>query len=163
MTLVDTVFAEAMSRFASGVTIVTALDQGAKAHGYTATAFSSVSMEPPLILTCLSMYAVCHPVFAATRKFCVSILADSHQSHALHFASKQEDKFREHAFAERFAGIPTVDGALATLGCRVHETVAAGDHLILIGLVEHVSLGEGEPLLYFERNFRNLQGPAVRA
>lgn len=89
-------FADAMSSFASGVTVVTALDDAGNAHGYAAPAFSSVSIDPPLVLTCLSPSAVCFPVFRSVGSFCVNMLSADDEHLAMHFANKHPDKFTNH-------------------------------------------------------------------
>jgi flavin reductase ActVB len=86
-------FREAMSRFPSGVTLVTTVDADGDPRGFTATAFAGVSVEPPLVLTCLDRTADCHSAIFAARAFAVNILGSQHRALALKFATKGADKF----------------------------------------------------------------------
>jgi flavin reductase ActVB len=155
-------FREALSRFASGVTLVTTTDASGRPHGYTASAFASVSASPPLVLTCLDVSARCHEVFARAERFGIAILRTDHWGLARRFASKIEDKFDDSFVPDPF-GIFRVPDALAYLACETHQRVAAGDHTILIGRVLAVELAEGEPAVYFGRNLRHLLVQVVDA
>jgi flavin reductase ActVB len=147
---------EALSRFASGVTVVTARDSTGKAHGYTATAFSAVSLDPPLVLSCLARSATCFPVFSAAEKFCVNVLSAGDREYATHFATRMDDKFLDHEFTPGYCGIPSIASAVSVFGCDVEEVYPAGDHVIIVGRVAASTVAAGEPLLYYRRQFRGL-------
>lgn len=149
-------FKAAMSAFASGVTVVTAKDADGRPHGFTASAFCSVSLEPPLVSVCVARSARCHGVFAGCEEFAVSVLGTGQARIATHFASKAEDKFAGMPLRETGTGQVVVDGALAVLDCRVRERHTAGDHTILIGLVRVVENGRGTPLVFHNRAFHSL-------
>lgn len=149
-------FREAMSRWASGVTVVTTVHEGGRS-GLTASAFSSVSLDPPLVLVCVDRRAEsCEPLRRSAH-FGVSVLAAEQQAAALQMARSGEDKF---------AGLPFVvgpvasqlllEGALAQLECRTYRADEAGDHIIVLGEVLAVHVREAEPLVYFHRRFRGL-------
>jgi flavin reductase ActVB len=154
----STSFRAAMSRFPTGVVIVTTRGDGGTPYGFTASSFCSVSLEPPMVLVCLATSANCHPAFAATRDFAVSILRDGQQDLARRFATRSEDKFLVDGFAAGPNGSSVVEEALAVVECSVHARHEAGDHVIILGLVERVRLSEpGMPVVYFDRGFGTLK------
>jgi flavin reductase ActVB len=149
-------FKEAMTRFPSGVTIVTTRDEEGRPHGFTASAFSSVSADPPMVLTCLDKTARCHDVFLAATTFSLAFLRPEHWDLARRFASKVEDKF-DATFTTDPYGLARLPDALAYLVCEMEQQVPAGDHTILIGRVISVTLGEGDPAVFYSRNLRHLR------
>ena len=148
-------FRTAMSRFPTGVTIVTTDDEHGNPSGFTASSFCSVSTNPPLILVCLATSANSYPVFARCDRFAVSILRPQHTELARRFASKNTDKFVG-TFAHTPGGLTVVDGALAVFECGVHERHEAGDHVIMIGRVRSVWTRAGDPVVYHDREFGTL-------
>ena len=147
-------FRSALSRFASGVTIVTARSRNGAPVGFTASAFSSLSLEPPLVLVCLDRSAESFPVFEEARTFAVSILGANQQDAAVRFATRGADKFGGSSLDRGAAtGLPLVAGAIAHLGCSMHDLLDGGDHVILVGRVVRASSNGDEPLLYFNRGF----------
>lgn len=149
-------FRDAMSRFASGVTIVTTRDAGGEPRGFTASAFCSLSVDPPMVLLCVGKEADSHPAFVAAEGFTVSILRPEHRDLALHFAAKGDDKFAGDPLDDGVLGMPVVADALAIVECRAADVFPGGDHTIVTGVVEHVRLGLGEPLLHYRREFWQL-------
>jgi flavin reductase ActVB len=159
MTTVDTTaFRNALACFASGVTIVTTVDESGVPWGFTASAFSSLSLEPPLILVCLDKKADSHAAFDRADRFAVSILAEGQGEAAMRFATRGADKFGGFEI-ERGpeTGLPLIPGAMAYLECRIHERVPGGDHTILLGEVLHASSNDRPPLLHFNRQFGSFQ------
>lgn len=152
-------FRQALAYFPSGVTIVTALDTTGTPHGFTASAFCSVSLDPPLVCACLARSARCHPVFAACDEFAVSVLRPEHTELALRFARKGEDKFAHGRFRRTTRRAVVVADALAAVECVVHDRYEVGDHTMLIGEVQQVHLSTGEPLVFFNRTFHHLAEP----
>jgi flavin reductase ActVB len=149
-------FTEAMSRFASGVTIVTTVDAAGGAHGFTASSFCSVSLDPPLVLVCLARSANSYPVFAGCERFSVSVLRAEQADLALRFARTGTDKFGHGRFVTGAGGVSVVDGALALVECTAERVYEAGDHIILLGRVRHARVDEGSPAIYFNRSFSTL-------
>jgi flavin reductase ActVB len=145
-----------MTRFASGITIVTTVDREGRRHGFTATAFSSVSATPPLVLVCLDKSARCHPEFVSTTEYAISILRSEHWDIAKRFASKIDDKFTN-AFVDDEFGLSYLPNALASLVCQAEQLIDAGDHTILIGKVVRVRLGDGIPAVFYGRKPRELR------
>lgn len=153
-------FRAALSRFASGVSVVTTKDSAGKQFGITVSAFCSVSLEPPLVLICIEKTTGSHHAFEQSGRFTVNILTDEQASVSEHFASLLDDKFStiDHAVDEH--GIPLLQNSLATLQCKLHKTLDGGDHSIFLGLVEHVIVRDAEPLLYFKGAYRRVRNPA---
>lgn len=149
-------FRAAMAGFPSGVTVVTALDRWGTPHGFTASSFCSVSLDPPLILVCLAADAYSYPVFASCEDFAVSILGEDQQDLAQRFATRGIDKFSAGGFGRTPGGLPVADGALVGLDCAVHERHLVGDHLVLVGRVGHAEVREGAPMVHFGSRFRGL-------
>ena len=147
-------FRAAMSQFASGVTVVATLDGGGVPAGFTASAFSSLSLEPPLVLVCLDRRAECFDAFATCEAMGISILAEGQATIATVFATRGADKFGESPIEKgRVTGMPLVAGALAQVECEMHERFDGGDHLILVGRVVQASAAEERPLLHYNRSF----------
>lgn len=147
-------FRDVMARLPTGVTIVTARDADGEPHGMTVSSFCSVSLDPPLVLVCLSRTARCFPVLAAATRFAVSILRDRHEHLARRFATSDLDKFGPGGFVTTAGGPPIVRDALAAVECRVEHRHTAGDHLILVGKATECFVPDpGRPAVYFDRRF----------
>ena len=149
-------FRHTLGKFASGVTVVTTEHEGEQA-GITVSAFSSLSLEPPLVLICIDRKVRSHDVIAGAGLFAVNILEASQEEVSRRFASRQPDKFAGIATHRSPSGLPLIDGALATLECRVKETLPGGDHTIFVGEVLDSQLREGDPLVYFHGAYRALK------
>ncbi|MFI2199618.1 flavin reductase family protein [Streptomyces sp. NPDC020192] len=149
-------FRDAMARFPSGVVVVTARCEDGTPRGFTASSFCSVSLEPALVLVCLSDMADSAVAFARCEHFAVSVLAPEHRHLALRFATKGADKFSDRLLRPSPAGLPTVWQAPVQLDCAAYARYPAGDHTILVGRVTGVRLGEGSPMVYCEREFHSL-------
>ena len=148
-TISGTAFRDALAQFASGVTIV-AVREGEQLAGLTATAFSSVSLAPPLVLVCVAQTASANDAVLAAEHLGISILADGQGWIALQFAKHGIDKFQNVSLVPG-KSVPLVDGALAQLECKRHATHAEGDHTILVLEVVAASVGTGEPLIHYKR------------
>jgi flavin reductase ActVB len=147
-------FKEAMARFASGVTIVTTRDASGRPFGFTASAFSSLSLTPPLLLVCLDRGADSFPVFEKCDAFAVSILESGQSDLAMTFATRGADKFAGDPAEDGPAlRLPVIKGAIVTLECTLHEQLEGGDHVILIGEVVSARSNDGAPMLHFNRQF----------
>lgn len=142
-------FRAALREWASGVTIVTAR-HGDAIHGMTVSAFASVSLEPPLVLVCADKSSNTHELISRGGVFAVHVLARGQEELSNRFASKKDEHRRFEGLTWRHGatGAPLLAGAVAVLDCRVESAHDAGDHVIYVGRVEHVELGEGEPLVY---------------
>jgi flavin reductase (DIM6/NTAB) family NADH-FMN oxidoreductase RutF len=160
MSATQAAFRKAMGTFATGVTVIT-LDDGGEVHGMTANAFTSVSLDPLLLLVCVDHRARTHTHLHARKRFGVNVLAEAQRAVSEYYADPSPD----HRDAERKAGArfdrtqhgtPVLHGALAYLECRLHTAQDAGDHTIFIAEVEDVVVREGDPLLYFRGEYRKI-------
>ncbi len=148
-------FRRVMGAFATGVTVVTTEDGQGRVYGVTVNAFTSLSLEPMLVLVCLDNRLSGLEAFLAGGKFGVNVLAEDQQEVSDHFASPGSD--RSHGI-ERVEGseVPRLRRSLAVLGCRLVQTHEAGDHTILIGEVLEARRSKGEPLIFYQGRYRRL-------
>lgn len=153
-------FRAALGSFATGVTVITTRGED-HAYGMTANAFSSVSLDPPLVLVCAKSGAEGSEFIEHNRVFAVNILAADQEPLSRYFSSKDRprggDAFREVAHTSVVTGSPVLDGVLAYLDCRLHESRTAGDHEIFIGEVVALETFEREPLLFAGGGYRLLR------
>ncbi len=149
-------FRHVLSHFASGVTVVTTWDADGRPTGLTASAFTSVSLDPPLILVCVDQKAQSYPALRASGRFAINILAAEHESVSQHFASTSANKFDTVPYRAGALGLPLLPEALAHLECRTVQAYPGGDHTIFVGEVEAAQTGEGEPLLHFRGLYTRL-------
>ncbi len=156
MSLDQDAFRAVLGRFASGVTIVTVRATGGGDHGMTVSAFSSVSLVPPLIMVCIGDDSSLRPVIADATNFGVSILAANQEPLSRRFAAHGE-RFDGVGFTRGENGIALIDGALAFMECRVVARHPAGDHTIVVGEVEAASVGDDRPLLYYRGGYAQLE------
>jgi flavin reductase ActVB len=152
----STLFREAMATFPSGVTIVTTTGRDARPRGFTATAFCSVSADPPLVLVCLAKSAECHPTFLDADTWVVHVIHSDHRDLAERFATRGADKFGGAGFDVGAQGIPILTDASVVLHCSTHARHDGGDHTILVGRVDQVTIGTEQPAVYFKRSFHTL-------
>ena len=147
-----------MGSFAAGVTVVTTVDDSGGKWGLTATAFSSVSLDPPLCLVCVDKRAGSLDALTQSRKFAVNILDASQEQLSNHFASRSEDKFADVAHhAGEATGCPLLEGALATMECEVKEIYAGGDHDIFVGELKATHCaGGGGALVYWRGKYADV-------
>jgi len=142
--------------FATGVTVATVADAQGGPHGLTVNSFSSVSLEPPLVLVCLGRDVSVFAAFAAARFFGISVLAAGQRETAERFARKGLDRFAGVGWHAGETGVPLLAGALATIECAVHQRIPAGDHEILLGEALHVRAAEGSPLVFYASGYHTL-------
>lgn len=137
-----------LGTFTTGVTIVTTRTADGKAHGVTANSFSSVSLEPPLVLWCQALTSSSHASFMESGHFVVNILADDQIAVSNHFAKSQPDKFAGIAHEDGLGGAPVISGAAAHLECVKVAAYPAGDHVVFMGQVERVGHSGRRPLAF---------------
>ena len=150
------VLRDVMSNFATGITVLTA--GGEHCHGMTANAFSSVSLDPPMVLCCIARSAQMHDALMETGYFGVSVLSAGQEHLAKHFAWRgRPEGLAQFADFEwtpaRSSGAPLLDGALAWLDCEVAEVYEGGDHSIFLGTVLDATRRSGEALLFWDGDF----------
>lgn len=164
MSVQENSFKDAMAKWASGVTVVTSVNEGHNV-GITASSFSSVSLQPPRILVCVAKTLFTHGVIEKHRAFAVNILGTQHLEWGMRFAGmfpEMEDRFEGIEYTRAETGCPILPGVLGWLDCRLAHAYDGGDHTIFVG--EVVAAGSetgGEPILYFNRTWRRLDDNAL--
>jgi flavin reductase (DIM6/NTAB) family NADH-FMN oxidoreductase RutF len=155
-------FRSAMGQFATGVTVVTTLD-GDRPQGITVNAFTSVSLDPPVVMIALGRKRSIVPAVDASRRYAVNILAEDQQWLSDCFAGANVNPSREAfcgaAWRPGSSGLPLIAGAVATLECTVADRFEVGDHYLYVGSVDTCSIDEPEapPLLYHRRHYLRIQ------
>lgn len=150
---------DALGAFATGVAVVTALDADGRAVGLTVNSFSTVSLDPPLILWSLSLASPSIEAFRQTGHFAVNVLSADQQAVSERFARRGADKFAGLDWRGGLGGAPLLPGCCAVLECRNEAQHPGGDHLIFIGRVERFGRREAPPLLFHGGRYRRLGEP----
>jgi flavin reductase (DIM6/NTAB) family NADH-FMN oxidoreductase RutF len=150
-------FRQVLGHFCTGVTVITAVDDGQPA-GLAVGSFSSLSLDPPLVLFCADKGSSTFPKIRAAGVFCVNILADDQEDICRVFAAKGDDKFAGMGWKKSGTGSPILDGVLAWIDCEVADLVEEGDHFIVVGRVKELEVvHEGGPLLFFRGGYGRFQ------
>ncbi|GMU41526.1 MAG: monooxygenase [Chloroflexota bacterium] len=156
-------FRDTMGRFATGVTVVT-VAHGDRLRGMTANSFTSLSLDPPLLLVCVDHHASMHELFQEADAFAVNILAADQQALSAFFASRgeKEGPMGGQPFRLGPAGSPILDGVMAWMDCRIEHRYDGGDHTIVVGRIQdmQVERPEASPLLFFSGKYHAL-GPTL--
>lgn len=139
---------QVLGAFVTGVTVITALDRQGKPHGLTANSFSSVSLDPPLILWSQSLSSSSHPVFRDADRFVVNILADDQVDISNRFARGGADKFAGCDTDSGLGGVPLIRGCAAYLECRRIDSFPGGDHVVFLGEVERIERSGSQSLVF---------------
>jgi flavin reductase (DIM6/NTAB) family NADH-FMN oxidoreductase RutF len=150
-------FRNALSRFASGVSVVTTRDHAGRFYGITVSAFCSVSLFPPLVLICIEKSTASHFAFIESGAYVVNVLKSTQATLSERFAAPAPDKFEDIACYPGIEGIPVLTESLASIECRLAGVHDSGDHSIFVGEVENSTVGEGDPLLYFRGRYDTLK------
>ena len=156
MSIDPDLFRAVLGRFASGITIITTRDREGRDHGMTVSAFSSLSLEPPLVLVCIDNDATMAPALNVAESFAVNILSEHQEAMSRRFAGRVDDRFADLPFTRDSHGNPTLDDVLASLECRVVARHAAGDHVIMIGAVSAGAAHDQRPLMYYRGGYAQL-------
>ena len=146
----------AFGSFMTGVTVVTAVSKSGERVGFTANSFTSVSMDPPLLLVCPANKLSSFDVFDQCEHFAVSILAEEQQHASNTFAGSSGDRFSDVAWTADEFGTPLIDGAVTHFSCSTFQKVPAGDHLLLVGQVEAFKTTEKQGLGYARGGYFSL-------
>ncbi len=156
---------KAFGAFATGVTVVTTRQADGTPRGFTANSFSSVSLDPAMLLICIGKTAHSCDAFAGAAHFTVNILSEAQKEVSGLFASRQPDKFIQTDWYAGHANMPLLTGSLATFVCKRHKVVDAGDHIVLIGKVEAFDQNDGAPLGYYRGSYFSVgsEDPLVAA
>jgi flavin reductase (DIM6/NTAB) family NADH-FMN oxidoreductase RutF len=149
-------FRQAAGRFATGITIATVVDAEGAPHGLTVNSFTSVSLDPPLVLVCLGHTTATVECFRTAKHFGINILAEDQRALSDHFARKGHNRFEGLEWHPAKTGVPLLPGVVAAMECKVHRKIAMGDHDIFVGEVVRVEIHERLPLLYFASGYHRL-------
>jgi flavin reductase (DIM6/NTAB) family NADH-FMN oxidoreductase RutF len=153
-------FRAAMGSFAAGVTVITTLDANGAPQAVTATAFSSVSLSPPLCLVCIAKRTRTYQPLLLKGSFAVNILRAEQEWLSARFASSAVDRFASVAWAPgTVTGCPIIAGALVSMECQVVEVHSGGDHDIFLGSPTSIRVHEGAPLVYWRGSYSSLPPP----
>jgi flavin reductase (DIM6/NTAB) family NADH-FMN oxidoreductase RutF len=148
---------DALGCFATGVTIVTCLDEKGQPVGFTANSFTSVSLDPPLLLVCVRKTASCAQALIGAEHFAVNVLQTGQQPASIRFSTKDEDRFGTTPWSTGETGAPVLMNSLGVFECQRHAVHEGGDHHILVGEVIRASFDPNmDPLLYFRGRYRRL-------
>lgn len=153
MPLDNAAFRASLARFASGVTVLTTRTAVGEDLGMTATAFSSLSLDPPLVLVCLDRAASMTPELESATHLAVHVLGEDQEALSRQFALKEGDRFAGLAVTRGAGGVALLPGALVRLECRIVDRHPGGDHVIVVGAVLAAAVAEGKPLLYFRGRY----------
>jgi flavin reductase (DIM6/NTAB) family NADH-FMN oxidoreductase RutF len=146
-------FRTALGMFPTGVTVVTTSD-GSAVKGMTANAFTSVSLEPPLVLVSVGKQAQTHAYLLKVKKFGINILKESQQELSGHFAGKFKDSVNEQIQYDFYEDIPIIRDSLASLACTLWKSYDGGDHTLFVGEVKAVQIDDGAPLLFYKSAYK---------
>ena len=156
MALDKSEFRRLLGHFATGVTVITTLDENKKPFGMTANAVTSLSLVPPLLLVCVDKSADCYTCFEGSKVFTVNVLAESQEAISRKFATKGIEKFEGVGYRAGKNGCPVLEDAIAHMECRVTKAIDGGDHTIYLGEVDAGDAAEVAPLLFFRGGYRKL-------
>lgn len=151
-------FRSVLGRFASGVTVVTAVDEQGHDVGMTVSAFSSVSLVPPLVMVCIDHAASMHGALMRAGWFGINILSSEQEALSRRFAAVDSShRFDGVGYERAESGVVLLDDALGHLECRVAARHEAGDHTMFVGEVERAEAGSGRPMLYYRGGYAQLE------
>lgn len=151
-------YRDIISRFSTGVTVATTVDQKGKPHGMTASAVASVSLQPPIVLVCVDHAADFHAALSAAKGFALSVLASDQEHLSRRFAEDPPDRFAGVPFAAGTDGLPLLEGAVAHVICEPWGTHEAGDHTVFFGLVTGGTVFDRPPLVHFRGGYTTTEG-----
>ncbi len=158
MTLDPRELRNALGRFATGVTVVTTVTGQEEALGLTVNSFSSVSLDPPLVLWSLQNSSEVYRHFSTPRRYAINVLASEHEPLSNLYAQKGEHRLDPQHYRVGRTGVPVLHDALVCFECELETTYPGGDHIIILGRVSEMhGRTDGEPLLFFGGAYRALR------
>ena len=148
---------DALGCFATGVTVVTCLGADGKPAGLTVNSFTSVSLEPPLLLVCIRKDATSAPALTTASRFAINVLQTGQKPASISFSTRGDDRFGATRWSCAEGGAPILEESLGVFECERYALYDGGDHHILVGQVVKASFDGGlDPLLYFRGRYRRL-------
>jgi flavin reductase (DIM6/NTAB) family NADH-FMN oxidoreductase RutF len=142
--------------FATGVTIITTNDVNGKPFGLTANSYTSLSLDPPLVLVCVDKKVDCYACFEQSKVFAVNFLAEDQEQLSTRFATKGIEKFEGVPVRQGSIGVPLLEGAIGFIECKLVNGYDGGDHTIYVGEVQAASASGERPLLFFKGKYKKL-------
>lgn len=155
-------FREVMANYPTGVTVVTTVDHEQMPVGLTVNSFTSLSLDPLLVLWALNDTSDSFAAFSQANKFAVNILASRQAKIGQLFAGKDKDRFKHCEWYLSEYNLPILHGVCATLQCQMYKKISAGDHVIMIGKVLRIDGKGEEPMLYFKRQMGSIPGSFMK-
>jgi flavin reductase len=156
-------FRRALGQYSTGVTVVTVERESGLVHGMTANSFTSVSLDPMLILVCVDQRAKMLSLLHKKKRFGISVLKEGQEAISEYFAKSEQSAEAEQRLLIRYrwtpGGVPLLEGTLLHLTCTLVASHIAGDHTIFVGEVDSAAIHEGEPLLFFRGEYRSIARP----
>ena len=149
-------FRRCLGKFATGVTVVTCCDSEGRPCGITANSFSSVSLDPPLLLWNIAKVSNSLQAYLDAEHFVINVLTSDQQTLSSHFARSDHTLFDNVDFDLSDDGAPLLPDTLATFECRTHQIHDCGDHYIIVGEVTRYRADDGDPLLFFSGSYRSI-------
>jgi flavin reductase (DIM6/NTAB) family NADH-FMN oxidoreductase RutF len=157
----STALRRCVGAFVTGVTVITALGADGQAEGITANSFSSLSLDPPLIVWSLRLSSRSFNTYKNAARFAVNILAEDQVDISNRFASSGVDRFEGVTYKPGLGGVPLIDGCVSYLECSLEASYPGGDHVLFVGRVERIHTYEGRPLAYGSGGYLSVQPLAV--
>ena len=158
MTIDPDAFRSVLGRFASGITVLTTIDEDGRDVGMTVSAFCSVSLHPPLVQACVDHAASMFGALHHAERFGINVLAAEQEALSRRFADiDASHRFDGLGYARGESGVVLLDDALAHLECRLVARHEAGDHMLFIGEVERATARDARPLLYYRGGYAQLE------
>jgi 3-hydroxy-9,10-secoandrosta-1,3,5(10)-triene-9,17-dione monooxygenase reductase component len=145
-------FREVLGHFATGITIVTATDEG-EPVGFSCQSFAALSLDPPMVILAPAKSSTSWPRIARAGSFCVNILGEHQEAVCRAFAVSGGDKFDGVDWSPGVTGSPLIEGSLATVECTLGAIYEGGDHELVTGHVVDMEIGKGSPLLFYRSGF----------
>lgn len=151
---------QTLGRFATGITVISARTDAGEEVAITANSFTSVSLDPPLVLWSVARDAFSVSVFQRASHFVIHVLSEQQREISQHFARRQADKLTAVAHSRDLDGGLVLPGSLARLTCEPYQCIEAGDHSVFIARVVSITHTDDRPLLYFGGAYQTLVSPA---
>jgi flavin reductase (DIM6/NTAB) family NADH-FMN oxidoreductase RutF len=149
-------FRRACARFATGVCVLTVRTHDGDPHGLTVNSFTSLSLDPPLVMAAIATASMQWELFEKADFFAVNILSEDQQHLSSHFSIRQEGRFQGVAWQPGATGAPVFENTLGAIECRAVHRFGAGDHRVLMGEAVAAAIREGRPLVYFRSAYATL-------
>ena len=148
-----------LGHFATGVTVITTSDKTGKPFGLTVNSFTSLSLNPPLVVVCVDKTVDCYSCFDESKVFAVNILSEDQEELSRRFATKGIEKFAGIQWRMGEHGLPLLDGVIGTIECKVTRSYEGGDHTIFLGEILSATVKGDRPLLFFKGKYHRLPLP----